>query len=295
MSYTEVKERNGRKYYYRVRSVREEGKVRKKRVYLGKDIKENLLSELEVAADRELGVLESLLSDGQLERLDLIRRNWEEQPESTWENRYEVFVGRFTHDSTAIEGNTLTLAETSTVLFDGIAPGGGTIREVREVLNHRKAFDHLLARSDDIDESFIMSLHHHVMYDLLDSQLGTYRTVQVYIRGTDWMPAGPEDVPGDMRTLLKWYSRYHTRIHPLLQASYMHIGFETIHPFVDGNGRVGRLLLNFVLHRNGYPMVNIPNSRRFDYYDALEKGRLGDIKPFMELMITLLETGQVMF
>jgi Fic family protein len=120
--------------------------------------------------------------------------------------------------------------------------------------------------------------------------------VQVYISGVEWMPPPPWDVPKGIRNLLSWYSRNKGKLHPLVLASYFHVGFEMVHPFVDGNGRVGRLLMNLILHRHGYPMINIPNEEKFRYYHTLEAMQDdGDLRPFVEYMVELMGKGEVLF
>lgn len=300
MAFTEIQERNGKKYYYRVITYREGKKVRNKKIYLGVDLTKRVLSKAESQADRELGVLSALLTNEEILELEMIKKKYSKQPKSTFENRYETFVSAFTHDSTAIEGNTLTLQETAGLLFDEIIPSSKPLREVNEVLNHRKAFDRLLEYDSDITRAFIQELHELVMKNTfkpkLNSQLGRFRSVQVYIRGVDWLPPAPEDVPKDIKNLLSWYTKNKKKLHPIVQAAYFHIGFEVIHPFVDGNGRVGRLLMNFILHRNGYPMINIPLERRFEYYDCLHAAQVdGTLRPFIDLLLDLLRKSQLMF
>ena len=85
-------------------------------------------------------------------------------------------------------------------------------------------------------------------------------------------------------------------MHPLVTAAYFHAAFEAIHPFVDGNGRVGRLIMNFILHKNDYPMINIPNSEKIKYYKALETAQLkGNLRPFIELLLNLLNDDKILF
>jgi Fic family protein len=300
MAFTEIQERNGKKYYYRVITYREGKKVKNKKIYLGSDLNKKDLSLAESQADKELGVLNALLTKAERQELEVIRKKYLKQPKATFENRYETFVSQFTHDSTAIEGNTLTLAETAGLLFDEIIPSSKPLREVNEVLNHRKAFDRILHYDRDISRTFILELHEHVMKDTLRSELnkeiGGFRSVQVYIRGVDWIPPAPEDVPKDIKNLLSWYTRNKKKLHPIVVAAYFHIGFEIVHPFVDGNGRVGRLLMNFILHKNGYPMINIPLERRFEYYDCLQTAQVnGTMRPFIDLQLELLRKSQLMF
>jgi Fic family protein len=300
MAFTEIQERNGKKYYYRVMTYREGKKVRNKKKYLGVDLDNKALSLAEAKADTELGVLSALLTETEVSELEKIKKEYLKQPKATFKNRYEAFVSQFTHDSTAIEGNTLTLQETAGLLFDEIIPSAKSLREVNEVLNHRKAFDQLIEYKGDITRAFILELHEIVLRDTLRSdlneQLGRFRSVPVYIRGVEWVPPAPGDVPKDMKNLLSWYTKNKNKLHPIIQAAYFHIGFEVIHPFVDGNGRVGRLLMNFILYRNGYPMINIPLERRFDYYDCLKAAQVeGALRPFIDLLMELLRKSQLRF
>jgi Fic family protein len=299
MVYTEIKEVKGRKYYYRVISVRKGKKIEKRRVYLGAGLDKKALSEKEAGADKELRLLSSLLSDEEITFLEGIKKKYQNEPKENLENRYEVFCSQFTYDSDAIEGNTLTLQQTSMLLFENIVPSAKSMREINEALNHKKAFDFILQYKGDINKQFILDLHSFVVKETLrkelDGQIGKLRTLQVYIRGAKWMPPKPEDVPNEMKTLLAWYTLNEKKLHPLVLAAYFHTAFEQIHPFVDGNGRVGRLLMNFILHKNGYPMINIPNKIKQRYYSALEKAHLeGDLRSFIELLIYTLKNAQIL-
>ncbi len=299
MPYTETQTRGKKRYLYRVRSVRKDGKVTKQRIYLGADLPKRELARREREADRELGVLGALLTEEEIGALDSLKEEFEKEPAETSENRYEAFLALFTYDSNAIEGNTLTLEETSQLLFEGLVPAK-SLREINEALNHRKAYDYLLSARGDITKRLICELHAMVVRDTLRpdlaSQVGAYRTLQVYVRGVDWVPPAPKQVPKDMKALLEWYTRNKKRIHPLVVAAYFHVGFEVIHPFVDGNGRVGRLLMNFILQRNGYPMLNIPKSRRRDYYAALHAAQVdGNLRPFVSLMMDLYAKNRLRF
>ena len=299
MVYTEIKEINGKKYYYRVKNFRTGKTFKKKRIYLGADLDKKALLEKESEADRELRLLSSLLSEEEKTFLEGIKEKYHAEPKENLENRYEVFCSQFTYDSDAIEGNTLTLQQTSMLLFENIVPAAKSMREINEALNHKKAFDFILQYQDDINKQFILDIHSLIVRDTLrknlESQIGKLRTLQVYIRGAKWMPPKPEDVPNEIKTLLAWYSQNKKKLHPLIIATYFHVVFEQIHPFVDGNGRVGRLLMNFILHKNGYPMINIPNKIKQRYYSALEKAHLeGDLRPFIELLIYVLKNSQVL-
>jgi Fic family protein len=298
MVYTEIKKKGDKTYYYRVKSVRKDGKISKERKYLGVNLSGRELKDLESKADKDLEKLSHLLTREEIKFLEKIRKACAGQPKETWENRYESFVSKFTYDSNAIEGNTLTLQETSQLLFDKVVPASKSMREVNEALNHKEAFDYILKNKEDITKEFILKLHEIVMKQTLKpelaSQAGKYRTMQVFIRGVEWIPAKPSEVSKEMKSLLAWYSRAKKSLHPLIVAAYFHVGFETVHPFVDGNGRVGRLLMNFILHKNKYPMINIPNAIKHQYYSALHSAQVkGDLRPFVELLLDALKENKV--
>ena len=240
-----------------------------------------------------------MLTDDELKFLDKIRKVYRKEPKQTIENRYETFCALFTYNSNAVEGNTLTLQETSQLLFENILPRK-SLREVNEALNHKMAFDLLFEFKGDVTKKFICNLHKTVVKNTLKPELepyiGKYRTLRVYIRGVEWLPPKPNEVNKEMKSLLFWYSINKKKLHPLILTAYFHVGFESIHPFVDGNGRVGRLLMNFILHKNGYPMVNILNNEKYKYYDALEEARVrNNLRPFLEFLLDLLKSSKIYF
>ena len=299
MPYTEIKEKNGKKYYYRAKSIRKGEKVNKDRVYLGVDLNKKEILKKGKNADKTLLYLNNLLTEQEIKELENIKEKYKKQPKESFENRYEVFTSDFTYNSTAIEGNTLTLQETAQLLFEGITPRK-SMREINEVLNHKKAFDFILNYNGDVTKEFICDLHKIVVKDTLKeelkTQIGCFRNLQVYIRGTDWLPPKPEDVPKEIKSLLFWYSKNKEKLHPLIVSAYFHAGFETVHPFVDGNGRTGRLLMNFILHKNNFPMINIPNSIKHKYYEALESAQIrGNLKLLVKLLFEILRSSKGIF
>ncbi len=300
MAYTEVKKVNAKKYYYRAKSLRDGKKITKKRVYLGVNLSKEELSKKEKDADRELMLLSSLLSEKEMKELEKIKNEHSKQPKGNLENRYEAFCSLFTYNSTAIEGNTLTLEETAQLLFENIVPSSKSLREINEAINHKEAFDFILKTREDISKKFILQLHKIVVKNTLKSelqnQIGEYRGLQVYIRGVEWLPPKPEEVPAEMKMLLSRYSKNKKTLHPLIVAAYFHSAFEIIHPFVDGNGRVGRLLMNFILYKHKFPMINIPNAKKHNYYTCLQESQAnGNLRPFIEFLMQLLKEEKVRF
>lgn len=297
MAYNEIKEVKGRRYYYRVKSIKRDKKTAKERVYLGVNLNKKELAKKEKEADKHLNLFETFLTFEDVKFLENIKRKFSKEPKENYENRYESFCSLFSYDSTGIEGNTLTLSETSHLLFEGIVPSTKSLREINEVLNHKRAFDYILNYNADLTKEFILTLHHLVVINTLREELskysGKYRRVQVFIGGS--IPPSAAEVPNLMASLLRWYSINKNKLHPLVLATYFHTEFERIHPFVDGNGRVGRLIMNFILHKNNLPMINIPKKKRFLYYESLRKAHQGNYKQFIDLLINLLKKEKLRF
>ena len=298
MVYTEVQEKNSKKYYYRVKSVKKKNKVSKIRKYLGVNLKKRDLIRLEKEADKILNKsLNNFLTKEEKKELEKIKKKYKKEPKSSFENRYEAFLAKFTYDTNAIEGNTLSLQETSFILFENRTPKGKSLREINEVLNHKKAFDFILNYKKDINKKFICEVQKVIVQNTLkkelEDQIGKYRDIQVYIRGANFIPPTSKQAKIDMANLLRWYNLNKNRVHPFIIAAYFHNAFESIHPFVDGNGRTGRLLMNFILHKNGFPMINIPNKRRLEYYECLEETRKHNLKRFINFLFDLVTSAEI--
>lgn len=179
----------------------------------------------------------------------------------------------WTYHSNAIEGNTLTLRETKVVL-EGITVGGKSIREHFEATNHRDAIfyvEEIVSKKEPLSEWQIKNLHHLVLNGIDAKEAGRYRHENVVIAGASTIPPDHLHLNQEMRELIEWYeSDEAAQLHVIERAAELHTRFVKIHPFVDGNGRTGRLLLNFELMREGYPPAVIKKEDRLAYYDALD-------------------------
>lgn len=195
----------------------------------------------------------------------------------------------FTYSSNALEGNTLTISETKILLEDGITVGGKPLKDCYEAVGHGDAYNFMLdlARQRDmtITEDSIKKLHQ-LFYQKLDAEkAGRYRMTQVYISGTDYIPPSPEEVPQLMSHMVDQIRSSRTTLHPIELAAMAHKRLVDIHPFVDGNGRTARLLMNLILVNAGYGVVSIPPIWRNDYINALSASRRqGDMEPFSKLI-----------
>ncbi|MGN0833979.1 MAG: Fic family protein [Kiritimatiellia bacterium] len=179
----------------------------------------------------------------------------------------ESFMVDYTHNSTAIEGNTLTLNETALVLA-GVTIGQKPLKDHLEAIGHRDAFNFLaevVGRGEAMSERLVKELHALVLADQPQDR-GVYRRMPVVITGAAHTPPQPYLVVPQMEGWVRDLNATH--LHPLVAAALFHISFEAIHPFIDGNGRTGRLLANFILMRAGYLPISIKYENRVAYYDA---------------------------
>lgn len=210
------------------------------------------------------------------------------------DNLHEDLVLRWTYNSNAIEGNTLTLKETK-VALEGITVGGKTLREHFEVLNHREAIyfvEELVKKGSPLSEWDIKSIHHLILKNIDDKNAGRYRLVNVTISGADHVPPDAVQLNSEMATFIEWYHNDGQRLHPVERSARVHADFVKIHPFVDGNGRISRLLMNLELMKGGFPPVIIAVERRLNYYETLDHAHTtGDYSPFLELIIETVEKG----
>ncbi len=211
-----------------------------------------------------------------LERIDANRKLINERrpltPEEVRELDRYYKIGT-TYSSNALEGNSLTLTETKVLLEDGITVGGKPIKDFYEATGHAKAYDYMLsaARTPNLiySEDMICKLHS-LFYSGIDSdQSGRYRDHQVFITGTEYVPPTPEDVPDLMKAFVDELNEKKDRMHPVLFAALSHRRLVDIHPFMDGNGRAARLLMNLVFVNKGYCIASIAPILRVDYVSTL--------------------------
>jgi len=179
----------------------------------------------------------------------------------------DEFLVEYTYNSNAIEGNTLTLQETALVL-EGVTIDRKPLKEHLEAVGHRDAFlyvQQLITEKTTLSESIIKQIHTLVLMDKPEDR-GIYRRVPVRIIGASHEPPDPVLVPEKMEELMKDITN--KKMHPIESAATFHLQFEGIHPFIDGNGRTGRLIMNFTLMQNGYPPIDVKFADRKRYYDC---------------------------
>ena len=186
---------------------------------------------------------------------------------------------KWTYNSTGIEGNSFTLNQTRVLLADSITIGGKKIADHLEIIGHSKAIEYLedtINNEIELTEREIKNLHSLVTKDIEGVNSGAYRNIDVYINGSKHTPPSNVIVFEKMQQLMLWYNNEGKNYHPIEKAAILHGKFVTIHPFIDGNGRTARLLLNFELMKNNYPPIIIEVEERDKYFDALEAGNVSD-------------------
>ncbi len=187
---------------------------------------------------------------------------------ATKDDVYAQFVIDFVFNSNAIEGNTITLAETEKLLKENIAPKNKTLKEIYDIKNSQKVFLNIKNARQELSEQFIIRIHDELLENI-DERKG-YRTEDIRVIGGGFKATPSPFISTDMHLLIKFYGQ-NANLHPLVLASIMHHKLEKIHPFYDGNGRAGRMMLNYLLIKNNYPPLIIRKKTRNDYLDALKK------------------------
>ena len=212
-------------------------------------------------------------------------------PEATLQSYEQAFEIEYTHNSTAIEGNTLTLIETKVLLEDGISIGGKRLGEIYESVNHQKAYRYVkacIAKGQALDEKIVKDIHALLMENIFTG--GIYRNVNVYISGAQHTPPSPNEMYRQVKEFyadLAWKGK---ELNPIAYAAWTHAEFVKIHPFTDGNGRTSRLIMNYQLMAAGYPPISIAKEDRLAYFNTLEAYAVeGNLNPFAEMIAGLVE------
>lgn len=203
---------------------------------------------------------------------------------------HEKLVVEWTYNSNAIEGNTLTLSETKVVL-EGITIGGKSMVEHLETINHREAIlfvEDLVANKGPLSERNIKNIHALILREIDNINAGRYRMENVVISGAKHIPPKHYEVGDLIQKLIAEYQNDWVEFHPIVRATLLHGEFVKIHPFVDGNGRTSRLLLNFELMKNGYTPIIIKKEDRAKYYDVIDLAHTTmNYEPFIKLVSEL--------
>ena len=215
-------------------------------------------------------------------------------PRNALKQLREYYRIGLTYSSNALEGNSLTETETKIVLEEGITIGGKPLRDHYEAVGHSEAYDRLfqLSRKRIIIEEDILEFHRLFYYRIDKKNAGVYRKVPVIIPGAEAKFPPPSKVKPLMQEFVREIPSLMEKNHPVAYSALLHLRLVNIHPFVDGNGRTGRLLMNLALLQGGYVITIIPPVLRREYLDSLRASNRGDNKPFIDLIVTMVYESQ---
>jgi Fic family protein len=279
---------NGREYYYLVESTRiADNKWKKIEHYIGLHAPEK--KDL-VAYAKEFDKVKLFFAEKKKIFEEIKEKYQKKIKNATKDELFQMeteVVTQFTYDTSRIEGSSLSYKDTKMLLEEGISPREKPIRDIKETENHKKV---LLFMKDnltqEISKDFILQLHK-LLKENVTEDAGKFRTGQVRVGML--IPIRAEMIETEIQNLLEWYHENKKDLEPLELAAEFHCAFERLHPFFDGNGRVGRLLLNFVLLKEKYPLINIQNKNKRRYYTALKKADNGNIVPMLKYLFSEME------
>jgi len=269
----------GKTYYYLEHSIRENRKVVNKTKYLGETIPKNI---------------EKLKKDFMLELykkkwfyfFEKIKNNYINEkkimPPSSRKKEMQTFAVKFTYNTQRIEGSTLSLRETANLLEKGITPKDKQIDDVLEAEAHKIVFYEILEYKKDLSLQIMLYWHKKMFEKTKPDIAGKIRNHQVAISRSKFIPPMPMELDFQLKEFFDWYNKNKNKLNPVELAALVHLKMVTIHPFSDGNGRISRLMMNFVLNKKNYPMLDIAYERRNSYYTALERSQIKkDDSPFL--------------
>ncbi|MBI4044795.1 MAG: Fic family protein [Candidatus Diapherotrites archaeon] len=282
MAYIEKKKISGREYFYLAKNVRiSKGKWRKIRKYVGTD-----LSNLE-QVEKELELIQPikrLLTLRQMKIIELLRTNYLETQKIgkiQWKTGKDQVIS-FIYNTNAIEGVSVSFEDTKNIIEGKKTNEQYAKRDVKAVQNMKKCIDFLFEYKGDFNLGLLLKLHK-IEMDGVRADAGRIRTGQNIVG--NYLPPRPEQVPVELESFFSWFKEAEKMLHPFESAGLVHLKIARIHPFMDGNGRVSRLLMNHILFQNNYPLLNIYNSEKMLYYLVLrEVDAKKKEKPFIKYL-----------
>jgi len=290
MVYLERVKRKGKSYYYITKNFRVSDKKWKKvRKYVGdkppsRGQTKKAAEEIETEALRK-GLMKPVskhayLMDTEAEKLQDLKEvfnKWYGNLLAVERKRYEEdFVVRFTYNSNAIEGNRLSLRETSMILTENVIPAGATPNDYNEAINSKDCHEFLREYSGEFNQRFLLKIHELLTKNTKCKIIGDYRNHDVRISGSEWVPPSREKIRKEMRKVFQWYYFAKKKLHPVELGAILHNKLVRIHPFADGNGRTARVVMNWILMKNKFPMFYVELRDKINYYKAIEEGDKGN-------------------
>jgi Fic family protein len=295
MVYHEIREVNGKKQNYLVFVKRENNKIIKKSKFIGlgkitKEEIEKLKKEFEI--DVVSSIESRNLTKEQIIEIENLKQIYNDKVNSLDKEEFLAFENTFftelTYNSNAIEGSSLSLEDTNLILNEGLVPKGKTLREINEAKNHKAAIDFINNYKGDLDELLIIKLHSIILKDISENFAGRYRETSVRIFKNDVSFPDASMVSQLIKNLVYWYKLNKNKMHPFELAIIFSAKLVSIHPFIDGNGRTSRLIMNFLLKKKKYPWINIYMKQRTDYLKAIRQANDEDYKLLLGFCIKTL-------
>ena len=284
----------GNRYYKLVQTIRKGNKITHKSRYIGKILpnKERLEQLKKEFLSKIQGNKYKYLSNDDFKKIENKKLEYKNHIKKLSllekEKQLKEFIIRFTYDSSKLAGVPVTLRQTFLILKEGIIPKNITnLKNVKELENHEKGFIMITKYKRTLNLKFIKRLHKILFIGIDDETSGKLRDElkrNVKLAGTSYVPPKWQDLKKEIDNFFKWYQSENKGLHPLELASLLHLKLISIQPFVDGNSRLSRLLMNWILWKKGYPLVNIPIEDLEDYYKAIDKYQLEGKKekPFID-------------
>ena len=292
MVYVEKFNVKGKTYFKLVHSIRKNNKIIHKRKYVGKTLpsKERLI-QLKAEFLKQLNSNKyKYLSSKDVEDIENKKLKYKNEIKSLSptekENQLKEFIIRFTYDSSKLSGVAITLRQTSLILKEGLMPKDlKNLRTVKEIENHEKCIIAITKYKSILNLRFIKKLHLILFSGIDDSIAGKPRNElkrNVKLAGTPYVPPKWHELKKELNNFFKWYKSESRKLHPLELAALVHVKLLSLQPFADGNSRLSRLLMNWLLWKKGYPAIDIPIEDLENYYNALDKYQIEkNEKPFV--------------
>lgn len=296
MVYVEKFKVKGKEYYKLVCAIRNKDKITHKTKYIGKalppkarleQLKKEFLDELN---NKKYKYFSSKDIEDIEKKKEKQKKEIKKLSQTEKDKQLNDFMIRFTYDSSKLSGVDITLRQTSLILKDGIMPKNfKNLKTVKELENHQKGIVAITKYKGKLDIKFLKKLHR-ILFSGIDNEIaGKLRGElkrNIKITGTAYVPPNWQELPKELNNFFKWYDSENRKLHPLELASLIHLKIISIQPFVDGNSRLSRLLMNWVLWKKNYPLIDIPIEDLEEYYNALDTFQVEHKeRPFIEFIL----------
>ncbi len=319
MPYTEIQNKGNKKYFYLAHTVRVGSKYKKIRVFLGVNLTEDKLVE-EISKKRKIlnakiliiektekepfvqkiYFTKSLISNSKIMKIDSLKKKYQKKiklsDKDILQKVRESFLISYTYNTNSAEGNTITLKETELIISKGIVPKSHSLREIHEIENTVKAYEYIESYDGPLNHHFILTLHKLVTQNTLQNPKneGKYRKSgqNVAMTGSEFFPPkGGRQIKKLIDDLIKNYTK--CTLSKVESTVLFHSAFILIHPFIDGNGRVSRLIFNWMIIKENLPPIDFPSKNHLEYTDLMGLSRSGDSKPLADYLYEQLMSSKM--